>query len=498
VKRRQKRKIALLAALTLALVLVGLWFWNFSVTKRLTVDLRVQPSGTVTLPNYLYSFAGDGANRLQSPVGIAAYEGNVYVADSVAALVFEFTQDGAFVRSFGKGQLRDPLYVAANPKDGLLYVSDRRARAVVKFKTDGTYVGVFDPKLPASVMPPFDTKGEQWIPVGLTFAPDGSMYVLDVLGEHRMLIFGPDGVFRRTVGKTGIVSSLTDLPGSFQFPNSVKVRGDEVWVVDSNNRRIQVFSLAGDFKRIVAVNGLPRGMAFVSPPARSASGTLDAFAVVDTLSHDVSIWTVGGTVPVVFGGRGVLDGQFNFPNDITVGDRTIMFVTDNKNVRVQAWGWDAAVSPLPLVLPRQPLWYLALLPLLLIPLFRRKKNYFATADFIEAMATAGALDTMPAKNRRWLVLETDYEALRDRVEGGVPLATLLTPTDFSPSDARAWEQRLLIDTERAAALATAKRSKLFGTEDPELKRLATFLEIEVVDAKEFIERSARKKGGGAQ
>lgn len=489
-KRRQKRKIALLTVLLLTLGVLGLWFWNFSTTKSLDVDLRVQPGDTITAPTYLYSFAGTTANHLQAPVGVVADGGNVYVTDSKAGLVFEFKQDGTFVRTFGKGHLTDPLYVAKNPRNGLLYVTDRRERAVVMFKTTGEFAGTFDPKLPASELPKFDTHGDQWIPIDVGFAPDGTMYVLEMLDGHRMLIFGPNGAFRRSVGKSGIVAKATDGPGDFQFPNSVKVHGDEVWVVDSNNRRIQVFDLAGTFKRIVAVSGLPRGMTFLAPPSRSASGVAESFAVVDTLSHDVSIWTVGGKAPVVFGERGVLDGQFNFPNDIAVGDKSVLFVTDNKNVRVQAWGWSAAVSPLPHVLPRQPAWCLGLLPLLLVPLLFRKKTFFATADFVDAMLDAGLVSRMPAKRRSWLVSEDDYAALRDRVEGDVRLSELLAPTEFSSTDARAYQERLEIEERTAAVLASARRAKVFCTLDPELRRLAKMLEIDVVGVDEYLARFA--------
>lgn len=492
-KRRQRRKAALLAVLAIALVLLGLWYWNFRATKSIRIDMRALPQDTVTAPTYLFSFAGTAANHLQSPVGVLADSGQVFVSDAQAGLIFVFKQDGTFVRTFGAGHLTDPLYIAKNPKSGLLYVADRRERAVVMFKESGEFVGVFDPKLPKSELPKFDTHGDQWVPIALGFAPDGSLYVAEILNGQRILTFAPDGSFVRSFGSAGVANTVTDLPGQFQFPNSIKVHNDELWVVDSNNRRIQVFGLDGTFKRFVAVSGLPRGLAFVNPPTNSASGTVDAFAIVDVLSSDVSIFTVGGTTPATFGERGVAEGQFNLPNDVSVGDRSVLFVTDNKNVRVQAWGWTVNVSPLPHILPQQPAWLLFLLPLLLLPLFFRTKKFYATYDFVEAMLDAGVVSRMKGKRRTWFVSEEDYERLRERSEGDIMLSELLEATEHSPEDARALKERLDIEQDQSVVLAAAQRVKYLCTESPELRRLAKILEIDVLNSTEFLEHFPLKK-----
>jgi sugar lactone lactonase YvrE len=491
VKRRQKRKIILLAALLLALAMLGLWFWNFMATKSLSIDLTIQPADTLTAPKYLFSFAGTPTNHLTAPVGIVADGGNVYVADSTGALLYAFRQDGTFIRTFGKGQVVDPIYIAKNPKDGLLYVTDRGKQAMLKFRTTGEYVGVFDPKLPKSELPTFKTKA-QWLPIALTFAPDGTMYVTDILSDQRMLIFRPDGTFVRSTGTMGVVTNATDLPGKFQFPNSVKVFNNEVWVVDSNNRRMEIFGLDGTYKRLIPLSGLPRGFVFLPRASGAASESADAYAVVDVLSSVGTLYSTGGAASVVFGEKGTGDGQFSLPNDITVGDRSILFITDNRNLRVQAWGWEANVSPIPKILPRQPAWCLALLPLLLVPLLFRKKKYYATADFVEAMLEAGAISEMKIKRVIWHVSEADYEKLRDRSEGDVRLAELLRPTEYSDTDARALAARYATDLPQAATLVSAQRTKLFCTENDDLRKLARLLEIDVVDVEEFRSRFAPK------
>lgn len=496
-KRRQKRKIVLLSILAIALVALGLWYWNFTQTKSLSLDLRVQPTDTLIAPQYLFSIAGTKANHLTAPVGVATDGGNLYVADSTGGLIYAFKQDGTFIKTFGKGQVIDPIYLAIDPKDGLLYVTDRGKQAILKFKTTGEYVGVFDPNLPKAELPAFKATSP-WIPVALGFAPDGRMYVTDILKDQRMLLFAADGTFIRSVGTMGVANTSSELPGKFQFPNSVKVFNNEVWVVDSNNRRIEVFDLDGAYKRLIPVQGLPRGLVFLPKGSGATNGTSTAYVVVDALASMCTLYSTGGAAPVTFGEKGTSDGQFQLPNDVTVGDKSIVFVSDSKNFRVQAWGWQSNVSPLPKVLPQQPAWCLLALPLLLLPLFFRKKKYFATADFVEAMAAAGAVSQMYDKRRTWFVSETDYAALSGGSEGDVKLAELLKPTEYSDSDARALAARYAIDPRLAATLVSAQRTKLLCTEDEDLRKLARLLEIDVVNAREFLERIAaqgqRKKG----
>ena len=115
-KRRQKRRIVWLVALLLLLSLLGLWYWNFKATKKITIDLTATAaSDTVAPPTYLFSFAAGPKDHLARPVGVLVADGNVYVSDSEQGLIFEFRQDGTFVRTFGKGKLQTPAVPLEEP-----------------------------------------------------------------------------------------------------------------------------------------------------------------------------------------------------------------------------------------------------------------------------------------------------------------------------------------------------------------------------------------------
>lgn len=490
--RRQKRKIVLIVILVVLLLLLGLYYSYFRATKRLDVgSLLSAPTDFLPAPDYLYAFTGPEDEPMLRPIGVDVVGDQVFVTDTRRAKIYEFTLDGEFIKTFGEGETLVPLYVALNPKDGNLYITDRRKRTVLIYGLDGTLVGEFDPKLPEDELPTFETGGVQWAPVALAFGEDGTMYFTEILNGHRLLVFSPEGEFEKSSGTVGMVTDAEQGQELFQFPNSVKVFGDRVWVADSNNRRIQIFSLEGEFEEIIVTEGLPRGIDFLAP-SQDASQT-PKFVVVDTLAHDGTIWSTEGEKIVGFGEQGTLEGQFSYPNDVAIGERNLIFITDSANGRVEVWGWPDEVVPIPL--PKVPdYWKWCLSPFLLLPflLLLRKKRFFATADFVEVMLDTEMVEHMPHRRRRWFVTEQEYEVLKPHTQGDVDMAELLNPSEFSESDAKAIQEKLEIEYDQAVILAIAQRAHVFCTQNEELRRYARTLEIDVVNNEEFIERFAKK------
>ena len=498
-KRRQKRKIVLLALLFALLLALGAWFWNFRVTGSVAIpDLQQVAGDVLEQPTYMFSFSGSGANQLVNPLGVLAYKGEVFVTDSQAGKIEVFNQiGGTYIRTFQAGHLTTPLYLALNPKDGNIYVTDRRRRSVEVFTVAGTWVRTFNPQLPKSELPSFSTDGVQWAPVAITFAPDGTMYVTELLNGHRMLIFGPDGKFVRSVGKYGVAGTALDLPGQFQFPNSVKVYNNMVYVVDSNNHRVQTFKKDGTYDSLIAMSGLPRGMAFLPMDLTQAGAKgKPKFVIVDTLTHNATIWDTDGSQLLSFGQQGNADGSFNYPTDVALGDRDVLFITDSLNRRVQAWGWQSKISPLPKILPRAGYWYLLLLLLPLLPLFFRRRKLYATADFVQKLYDEQALKLMDQGRVRWFVSEADYELIKGLEQDDVAVADIVRETTHSETDAYALAQRFHLSDEDAARLAFAQQAKLIHTEDVELTRQARLIEVDTMDADEFIKQASAKAAKG--
>jgi hypothetical protein len=211
--------------------------------------------------------------------------------------------------------------------------------------------------------------------------------------------------------------------------------------------------------------------------------------VVDTLAHDATIWNTKGDKVISFGQQGILDGEFSYPNGVSIGSRNRIFIADTSNGRIQVWGWPEQVSPIPLPQVGNN-WWLCLLPLLLLPLLLllRRKKFLATEDFIMAMYNLEELDILTHRRRKWLVTEEDYETLKGITQGDVKLEDVLHATPYSESDAKDLMDRLEIDMKTAIILSIAKRTPIFVTEDIEYRRLAKSLDVDVVNRVEFLKR----------
>lgn len=498
--RRRIRQVFAIVILLLLLGLLTAAYMNYRSTRNIGVTVAFDTANDLVAPQYLYSFSGDGAERMARPIGVLAAQGKVFVADARRGVIDVFTPDGHRLAVWGRGKLVVPLYFAENPKTRQIWVSDRRLRAILIFDNSGKYVRTFDPKLPKDQLPTFATDGAVWAPVAMAFAPDGSLYVTEILKGHRMLIFDPSGSFKKSVGTAGLVNQAADSPTMFQFPNSIKVLGNEVWVSDSNNRRLQVFSRDGKFKRFVITQGLPRGFAFLP---RANSKEPQRLVVIDTLAHDATIWDAKKASKVLsFGSQGVLEGQFSYPDDTSIDGKRRIFVTDTINGRVQVWGWPAITNPVPTPTTTTG-WALCLSPVLLLPLLflLRRRRYVATADFVEAMVAANEADRMVQPRVRWEAAPEDYERVKDIVFGDIRMGELIESVEHSESDVRALRDRYELDEREAIVLSIAQRAKLFCTEDQNMRRVARVLEVPVMDHVEFSAKYFSKKKrpeGGAE
>ncbi len=92
------------------------------------------------------------------------------------------------------------------------------------------------------------TPGELSAPADIAVDAAGNVYIADT-GNHRVQVFTPGGTFLRGFGQVGRGD------GEFYNPQGITVHGDRVYVADTDNSRVQAFTLGGVFVRQIGVWG---------------------------------------------------------------------------------------------------------------------------------------------------------------------------------------------------------------------------------------------------
>ena len=482
--RRQRRKrIALLAMLLLLLAALSLATYYFVQNRSLPALTFNPPAASIAPPEYLFSITGKGASQFERPAGIdVAPDGRIYAVDSGKHRVSVFSRNGSFAFGFekvDKGSLKAPVSVAI--KGSEVWVTDRRYRAIFIFDLNGRFLRRFQPK------------GEPkfaWGPLALAFAPDGGLRVTDVgdTNRHRIVFFSADGSRTVTTGKTTQAQTPEDSPGQFFFPDGIAVSSDgRVFVADSNNRRMQVFSPTGQFKYFIDTSGIPRGVAIDAK---------QRLYVVDAIAHVVDVYDLSGKHLTQFGSRGFGPGQFDYPVDVAVDAGSRIYVTDRENNQIQVWGWPIVAPAIFAPLNTQWGWTLCLTPLLLlfIPLAMRRTRFIVTPEFVDALVTSGEIRAVFARKRlRLQCPEADHDLYVGRKIDDVDLGDLITGEEHSESDARAMRERLGVGEREAVLLSMGLRAKALATEDDELRKLALLAEVNAVDVREFLDRFVKPR-----
>ncbi|ADH85039.1 YD repeat protein [Desulfurivibrio alkaliphilus AHT 2] len=223
-------------------------------------------------------FSGDGGSaveaRLDRPHAVAiGPDGSIYIADTYNHRIRRVGTDGIITTIAGTGyrgfsgdggpadeaRLFGPIAVAIGP-DGSIYIADTYNHRIRRVGTDGIittvagtgslgYSGDGGPATEAS----FST------PSGITFGPDGSLYIA---ANHRIRRVGTDGIIT-TIAGTGYRGFSGDGGPADEArlgPRGVSLGPDgSIYVADSNNHRIRhirqpITSLAYDEILIAAAD----------------------------------------------------------------------------------------------------------------------------------------------------------------------------------------------------------------------------------------------------
>jgi sugar lactone lactonase YvrE len=190
------------------------------------------------------------------------------------------------------GQFKDPIGIAVGA-DGVVAVVDSGNARVQRFNLDGTFLGTWGEDESGVT---FTRTANGLGPTGITTAPDGITWVADTWG-HRVVALDANGAIVQTIGAETIdtgddPSRVDDAGGRFFGPRDIAVSDDAIYVVDTGNERVQLFTQDGTF--VDAWGGHGSGPDQLIEPVGIALGPDGNVYVADSGNARISIFTPAG------------------------------------------------------------------------------------------------------------------------------------------------------------------------------------------------------------
>ena len=259
----------------------------------------------------------------------------IYVFNRGVQTVLVFDREGNFVRGGAEQDMQGQqvmggwLHSGEVDWEGNVWVVERSNQRILKF----------EPTLERVVMQ-LGTTGEAGNdathfndPSGISILRNGNIVVTDGYGNNRVVLFSPEGRLISQVGlRAGGPDDAGTGPGEFDLPHQAALDADDnIYVVDRENRRIQVFDKDLNYMREFANEGWnPWDMAI------SRTGD-DGFGyIADHATEEVhKIQLSDGKILATWGKRGLGPGEFDWVHGMAVDSRGAVYAADTYGQRVQ-------------------------------------------------------------------------------------------------------------------------------------------------------------------
>ena len=203
--------------------------------------------------------------------------GNIVVIEPHYSRVNHFSADGKLVRQWGEvgtnsGQVFFPRSAAVNSK-GEIYVTEYGlTERVQRFTAEGkSFLNIFGS--------PGDGAGEFNRAEGIGIGPQDQVFVADSC-NHRIQIFSPEGKYLRSYGRAGSAR------GELSYPYDVRVdAAGRQYVCEFGNSRIQIFD--GHDQPLELLGGAGPAPGQFSNPWGIALDSAGNLYVADSMNHRV-------------------------------------------------------------------------------------------------------------------------------------------------------------------------------------------------------------------
>lgn len=258
---------------------------------------------------------------LQRPAaGATDGVGRIYVTDMSRQAVFVFDPNAGELmvwdKADGLANFIAPVGIALGP-EGLVLVADAELKIVARLDARGNPRASFG-------------RGVLKRPTGVAYDPVGQRIFVADTAAHDIKVFDAKGELVKVIGRHG------EGAGEFNFPTHLAFAHGELYVTDTMNSRIQVFSADGGAPRLnFGTRGLSIGN-LVRPKGVAVDRAGNIYVVESYYDHLLVFDRHGGFLMGI-GGLGQQIGKFYLPSGVWMdrGDR--IFVADMFNGRIMVF-----------------------------------------------------------------------------------------------------------------------------------------------------------------
>ena len=176
--------------------------------------------------------------------------------------------------------------------------------------------------------------GQFYSPVAVAVDSANNIFVVDT-NNYRIQKFNSNGQYISSFGTYGTG------PGQFLGVSGIAIdTSDNIYVVDSNNRRVDKFDSSGTYLAQFGASGVIDGLyypgdgLFYSPQGVAVDTSGNVY-VTDYLANRIQKFNSAGVYQSQFGTSGSGNGQFHGPKSIAIDSLNNIYVVDRDNNRIQ-------------------------------------------------------------------------------------------------------------------------------------------------------------------
>jgi hypothetical protein len=297
-----------------------------------------------SVPNFLKFppniYLGEG-------IGVATNsKGHVFVyTRSGDTRLFEFDQNGVFVREIGVGLYGFTFAHAVRvDKDDNIWTVDEGSNMVIKFNPAGRVTMVIgrrpDPVDELTAMTGQGSAPQSNRPYSFNRPTDvgwdaqGNIFVTDGYGDNRVVKYDKNGRFLKSAGVRG------NGPGQLNLPHTMAMdAAGNVYIGDRGNARVQVWDNDLNFKAVYDQVGSPWAVCISPGPhqylfvSNSVPDNGDSRAAAQT--GEIYKMELDGTIVGKFGKAGKALKEFSTVHEIDCRNPNELFVSEITDWRVQ-------------------------------------------------------------------------------------------------------------------------------------------------------------------